>query len=64
MLIELKYLKKEDAASPAALAAIREEAIGQLDRYAADPDLARTWGLESSGGQIGPAELGIFPQWR
>ena len=52
MLIELKYLKKEDDASPAALAAIRTEAIDQLDRYAADNDLARVWGLESSGGHV------------
>ena len=52
LLIELKYLKKEEDASPAALAALREEAIGQLDHYAADHDLARAWGLESSGGHV------------
>ncbi len=26
----------------------------QLDRYAADHDLARAWGLESSGGHVKP----------
>ena len=36
----------------AALAAIRTEAIVQLDRYAADHDLARSWCLESSGGHV------------
>ena len=36
----------------AAPAAIRTEAIGQLDRYAADHDLARSWGLELSGGHV------------
>ena len=52
MLIELKYLKKEDDASPAALSDIRAEAIAQLDRYSAEHDLARAWGLESSGGHV------------
>ena len=52
MLIELKYLKMEDDASPDALAAIRAEAIAQLDRYAADHDIARAWGLETSGGHV------------
>ena len=62
MLIELKYLKKEDDASPAALAAIRTEAIGQLDRYAADHDIARAWGLESSGGHVKLVRLVIVFQ--
>ena len=62
MLIELKYLKKEDDASPAALAAIRAEAIAQLDRYAADHDIARVWGLESSGGHVKLVRLVIVFQ--
>ena len=62
MLIELKYLKKEDDASPTVLAAIRAEAIGQLDRYAADHDIARAWGLESSGGHVKLVRLVIVFQ--
>ena len=62
MLIELKYLKKEDDASPAALAAIREEAVAQLDRYEADPGLAHAWGLESSGGHVKLVRLVIVFQ--
>ena len=62
MLIELKYLKKEDDASPVALAALREKAIAQLDRYAADHDLARAWGLESSGGHVKLVRLVIVFQ--
>ena len=45
LLIELKYLKKDDDASPAALAKLRREAADQLDRYAADHDLAQRWCL-------------------
>ena len=62
MLIELKYLKKEDDASPASLAAIRAEAIAQLDRYATDHDIARVWGLESSGGHVKLVRLVIVFQ--
>ena len=62
MLIELKYLKKEDDASPAALAAIRAEAIEQLDRYADDHDIACVWGLESSGGHVKLVRLVIVFQ--
>lgn len=62
MLIELKYLKKEDDASPTVLAAIRAEAIGQLDRYAADHDIARAWGLGSSGGHVKLVRLVIVFQ--
>ena len=62
MLIELKYLKKEDDVSPAALAAIRAAAIAQLDRYAADSNLARAWGLESSGGHVKLVRLVIVFQ--
>ena len=62
MMIELKYLKREDDASSAALAAIRAEAIRQLDRYAADHDLARAWGLESSGGHVKLVRLVIVFQ--
>ena len=62
MLIELKYLKKEDDVSSAALAAIRKEAIAQLDRYAANNNLARAWGLESSGGHVKLVRLVIVFQ--
>ena len=62
MLIEMKYLKKEDDASPTALAAIRAAAIEQLDRYAVDHDLARAWGLEASGGHVKLVRLVIVFQ--
>ena len=51
-LVELKYLRKEDDASPAALAKIREAARGQIVRYAADHDLARRWNLTTQGGTV------------
>lgn len=51
-IIELKYLKLTEDASPEALAKIRDEALGQLDRYAADRDLARAWRLTTQGGTV------------
>ena len=51
-LVELKYLKASDDASPAALAKIRDAAAAQLVRYAADHDLARAWNLKEQGGTV------------
>ena len=51
-LVELKYLKKEDDASPEALAKIRRDAADQIARYAADHDLARQWNLCEQGGTV------------
>ena len=51
-IVELKYLKKEDDASSAALAKIRETAHAQIERYAADHDLARKWNLTTQGGTV------------
>ena len=51
-LVELKYLKASDDASPAALAKIRDAAAAQLARYAADHDLARAWNLKENGGTV------------
>ena len=51
-LVELKYLKASDDASPAALAKIRDAAAAQLARYAADHDLARAWRLKEGGGTV------------
>jgi len=48
-LIELKYLKAKDDASPAALEKIKAEAADQLDRYAKDRDLATLWRLKPQG---------------
>ena len=49
-LIELKYLKAKDDASPEALAKLKAAAAEQLDRYAADRDLARLWHLDQVEG--------------
>ena len=51
-LVELKYLKASDDASPAALARVKAAAAEQLARYAADHDLARAWNLKESGGTV------------
>ena len=51
-LVELKYLKASDDASPAVLAKIRDAAAAQLARYAADHDLARAWNLKENGGTV------------
>ena len=51
-LVELKYLKATDDASPAALARVKAAAAEQLARYAADHDLARAWNLKENGGTV------------
>ena len=51
-LVELKYLKASDDASPASLAKIRDAAAAQLARYAADHDLARAWNLKEQDGTV------------
>ena len=51
-LVELKYLKSGEDASPAALAKIRAAAADQIARYAADHDLIRTWNLRAGGGTV------------
>ena len=51
-VVELKYLKLSDDASPAALAKLKADAAAQLDRYAKDRDLARAWDLREQGGTV------------
>ena len=51
-LVELKYLKLSDDASPAALAKLKADAAAQLARYAKDRDLARAWRLREAGGTV------------
>ena len=51
-LVELKYLKLSDDASPAALAKLKADAAAQLARYAKDHDLARAWNLREAGGTV------------
>ena len=51
-LVELKYLKLSDDASPAVLAKLKADAASQLDRYAKDHDLARAWNLREQGGTV------------
>ena len=51
-LVELKYLKLSDDASPAALAKLKADAAAQLARYAKDRDLARAWNLKEQGGTV------------
>ena len=51
-LVELKYLKLSDDASPAALAKLKADAAAQLARYAKDHDLARAWNLREQGGTV------------
>ena len=51
-LVELKYLKLSDDASPATLAKLKADAASQLDRYAKDHDLARAWNLKEQGGTV------------
>ncbi len=51
-IIELKYLKPGDPEpTPESLADIKAHAIEQLDRYSADPALAKKWRLESDESQ-------------
>jgi hypothetical protein len=46
-LIEMKYVKAGDPApTPDQLADIKAQAIAQLDRYSADPELAANWQLK------------------
>ena len=48
-LIEMKYVKAGDPPpTPEALAAIKAEAIDQLDQYSADHDLSAEWHLKGS----------------
>ena len=51
-VVELKYLKASEDASPAALEKIRDAAAAQLARYAADHNLARAWNLKEQGGTV------------
>ena len=51
-LVELKYLKAADDASPAALAKLKADAAAQLARYAKDNGLARAWRLREAGGTV------------
>ena len=51
-ILELKYLKESDDATPAALAKIRAAALEQIARYAADRDLTRKWNLREAGGTV------------
>ena len=45
-LMEMKYVKTADTApSPESLAKIKSDAIAQLDRYSADPNLVAGWHL-------------------
>ena len=47
-LIEMKYVKAGDPApTPEQLADIKAKAVEQLDRYSADPALAKAWRLNS-----------------
>ena len=56
-LIELKYLKPGDPdPTPEALAAIKAEAIDQLDRYCADPALRRKWPTASKTSKLPAAK--------
>ena len=52
-VVELKYLKPGGRKpAKAALAAIKAEAVDQLDKYCADPALAKKWRLAASGGHV------------
>ena len=51
-ILEIKYLKTTDDASPAALAKIRDAAAAQIERYAADHDLGCLWNLREQGGPV------------
>lgn len=51
-IVELKYLKASDDATSAALAKLKADAAAQLERYAADHDLARAWNLREAGGTV------------
>ena len=51
-LVELKYLKESEDASPEALAKIKAAAVEQIARYAADHDLVCAWNLRERGGTV------------
>ena len=51
-ILEIKYLKTTDDASPEALAKIRDAAAAQIERYATDHDLVRLWNLCEQGGPV------------
>jgi len=51
-IVELKYVKPSEKLTKPKLAAIRREAVAQLERYAADHDLARAWHLREQGGEV------------
>ena len=51
-VVELKYLRASEDASPAALAKLKAGAAAQLDRYAKDNGLARAWNLREAGGTV------------
>ena len=58
-LIEMKYVKAGDPApTPEQLADIKAKAVEQLDRYSADPVLAKAWRLNSgASGSSGTSGL-------
>jgi len=62
-ILEVKYLKTggtasvpsadaQERVSPEEIAAIRAAAAAQIERYAADHDLARLWNLKENGGPV------------
>ena len=51
-ILEVKYLKTTDDASPEALAKIRDAAAAQIELYATDHDLVRLWNLREQGGPV------------
>ena len=57
-LIEMKYVKAGDPApTPGQLADIKAKAVEQLDRYSADPALAKAWRLNSGTSGLPPVAL-------
>ena len=48
-LIEVKYIKKDENVTDAAKASLLAEAKTQLERYAADHNLAEAWHLKPAG---------------
>ena len=58
-LVELKYLKTTDDASPATLAKLKDAATAQLDRYARGHDLARAWRLKEAGGTVAHHRIAV-----
>jgi len=58
-LIELKYVKKDDPLTSERLAQLKAEAAAQLDRYAADHNLAQLWHLKSGNQTISLIRLSV-----